>query len=113
MQGLGESAALLTDPTAELSESRFQLFDRVIEALDAAAAAAGLLIVIDDLHWADVPSMRLLHYVAAAVPDSRILLLALYRSREAARYAEWAEVMRAIRRERAARQLTLPGLAAP
>ncbi len=91
--------------------SRFQLFDDVVNVLRAASADDGLLVVIDDLHWADVPSMRLLQSVAAAVPDCRIFVLALYRGRDASRHADWASTLHAIGRERAVSQLTLGGLA--
>jgi hypothetical protein len=77
-----------------------------------AAAERGLLLVLDDLHWADVPSVRLLQALAAAAADSRLLVVGLYRSRETFRYAELADMLRAIMRERATSLVTL-GVLAP
>ena len=49
----------------------------------AAAAPAGLLLVLDDLHSADEASLALLQFVAREVRSMRLLLLATYRDVEA------------------------------
>lgn len=36
--------------------------------------------VIGDLHWSDVPSMRLFQCAASAVADTRLLLVGMYRA---------------------------------
>ncbi|MGH3715687.1 MAG: ATP-binding protein, partial [Micromonosporaceae bacterium] len=108
LRALGESGSVLVD--AGGSQSRFQQFDDVVALLRTSAADRSLLVVIDDLHWADVPSLRLLQSVAAAVPEDPILVLGLYRGREVARYPEWADALRATERERAVSRLTLGGL---
>jgi predicted ATPase len=51
---------LITSGTAADNASRFRLFADVVEVLRAACAERGLLVVLDDLHWADIPSLRLL-----------------------------------------------------
>lgn len=94
LRGLGHSGSPLADLAGDASGSRFAQFDAVVELLRDAAGDQGLLIVVDDLHWADVPSMRLLQSVAFAVPDCRIFLLGLYRGRETTRYVEWARCAR-------------------
>jgi predicted ATPase len=69
LRELGESGSALLDPVDPAvgeAGSRFQLFDDIVETLRAAAAENGLLLVLDDLHWADVPSVRLLQALAAA-----------------------------------------------
>jgi tetratricopeptide (TPR) repeat protein len=47
-----------------------------------AATQAGLLVVLDDMHWADRASVRLLTHVAEDLASSRVLLLVNYRSTE-------------------------------
>jgi DNA-binding CsgD family transcriptional regulator len=111
LRRLAHSESLLGDPAADESGSRFRVFDRVVEVLRTASVERGLLVVIDDLHWADVPSMRLLQSVAAVVADCRMLVLGLYRGQEAFPYAEWADVLRAVERERATARVILGGLA--
>ena len=45
-----------------------RLYDAVADLLAAAAADSPLLVVLDDLHWADASSLRLLAHVASAEP---------------------------------------------
>ncbi|MEV6866349.1 BREX system ATP-binding domain-containing protein [Streptosporangium subroseum] len=111
LRDVGKPGFPLLDPAVGEARSRFQLFDDVIEVLRTVSEERGLLVVLDDLHWADVPSMRLLQAVASAVADSRLLVVGLYRGRETFPYAELGGVLRAILRERAAAQVTLGGLA--
>ncbi len=43
-----------------------------------------VLVVLDDLQWADAPSLRLLGFLARALTGSRVLLVGAYRDAEAA-----------------------------
>jgi DNA-binding SARP family transcriptional activator len=43
-----------------------------------------LLIVVDDIHWTDVPSAQLLRHLARTVPAGRIFLVVTYRDRSEA-----------------------------
>jgi len=114
LRELGGLDSLLLDPVGGEEGSRFHVFDDVVALLRAAAAEGrGLLLVLDDLHWADVPSMRLPQAVAAAVADSQLLVVGLYRGSEAFPYAELAGVLRAVQRERATAHVVLGGLAPP
>src|SRR5205823_4984974 len=47
---------------AEAADERFRLFDAVTTAIRRASAAAPQLVIIDDLHWADDGSLRLLEF---------------------------------------------------
>jgi len=58
---------------------RQALFYRVRETVEAAAADGGLVLVIDDVHWADEASADLLSYLLEAPPASTLLLVT-YRS---------------------------------
>lgn len=79
-------------PTAS-SAARFAQFEAILEQLLHAASAAPLVVVIDDLHWADTGSMRLLTFIAAAIRDARCVLVAAYRPHELAS-ADSAELAR-------------------
>ena len=113
LRELGESGSVLLDPAGGEAGSRFHLFDEVAGLLRTAAADRGLLLVVDDLHWADVPSMRLLQAVAAAAADSRLLVVGLYRGRAEFPHVELAAALREVLRERATTRLTLAGLTPP
>ena len=64
---------------------RFRLFDAVASFLgEIAATERPLLVVLDDLHAADEPSLLLLRYLAGAIGDGRILVLGAYRDTEPA-----------------------------
>ena len=51
-------------PAGRGAEGRFLVFDRVARHLCETAAGHGLLVVLDDLHWADPDSLRLLEFTA-------------------------------------------------
>ena len=62
---------------------RFRLFDAVVSFLgELAATERPLLVVLDDLHAADEPSLLLLRFLAGAIGDSRVLVLGAYRDTE-------------------------------
>jgi DNA-binding CsgD family transcriptional regulator len=63
----------------DLAAARFRAAAAAADALTAAAAAADLLIVLEDLHWADHASLFLLRELAAELPGSRLLVLATCR----------------------------------
>ncbi|SDF68959.1 Predicted ATPase [Pseudonocardia oroxyli] len=60
---------------------RFALFDAVGGFLAAAAAPAGLVLVLDDLQWADPDAVALLAHVARE-PGARLLLIGTCRPAE-------------------------------
>ncbi|SFR25944.1 regulatory protein, luxR family [Lentzea waywayandensis] len=75
---------------AHLDDSaRFAMLADAADVLVAEASAAGLLIVLEDLHWADRTSLRLLGHLATELPAARILVVATYRD------AELSELVRA------------------
>jgi tetratricopeptide (TPR) repeat protein len=61
---------------------RFVLFDTVASVLIEAARAGPLLVVLDDLQWADVPSLRLLNFLAGQVVAAPLLILGTFRDEE-------------------------------
>ncbi|WP_209306584.1 AAA family ATPase [Blastococcus sp. CT_GayMR19] len=65
--------------TADAEAARFRFVAAATEALLQAAEPAGLVVVLEDLHWADETTLRLLRHVAADVQRSRLLVVATYR----------------------------------
>jgi DNA-binding CsgD family transcriptional regulator len=86
--------------------NRFRLFDDVVEVV---TAAAPVLVVLDDLHWADAGSLRLLQALAAAIADEGVLVVGTQRPDPP---PEQAALLRAIGRDRVAAEIALPGLRA-
>ena len=65
--------------TAREAADRFRIFDKVVRHLAEAATESGLLVVLDDLHWADPDSLGLLEFAARQLAGSRLLLVGAYR----------------------------------
>ncbi|MEW9549761.1 AAA family ATPase [Nonomuraea sp. NPDC050783] len=80
----GRPAGLLGPDPGDVggAEQRFRLFEEVSELLVAEAEKSGLLVVLDDLHWADEASLRLLVYLARGMAGARLAVLAIYRDTE-------------------------------
>ncbi len=98
-----------TDPEG----ARFRLFDRVATFLQNASADRPILLVLDDLHSADAPSLLLLRFLAGILPRSQMLVLGLYRDTDVEPDSQLAEALRELRREPATRAITLTGLEEP
>jgi DNA-binding SARP family transcriptional activator len=66
-------------PPLEWEGARFRLFEAVRSFLTSAAGVRPLVLVLDDLHAADEPSLLLLQYVARGLDDSHLLVVGAYR----------------------------------
>ncbi|MEA2222811.1 MAG: eukaryotic-like serine/threonine-protein kinase, partial [Solirubrobacteraceae bacterium] len=109
---LPELAGTLGVPAqpSELSsdQARFRLFDALATLLATVAEQRPLVIVLDDLHWADASSLLALEFVARALPDIPLLAIASYRHAEAHARAELASPLGGL--ARVATRLPLEGL---
>ena len=99
-------------PPAELDPemARFRLFDAMTACLRSAAAARGLVVVLDDLHWADRASLLLLGFVAGELPDTRLLLVGTYRDVEVDRHHPLSGTLAELFRTPATSYVALSGL---
>ena len=70
-------------PTMEPDQARFRLFDSITGFFKRASEDSPVLLVLDDLHWADQPSLLLLEFVARQVDSSRFMIVGTYRDSEA------------------------------
>ncbi|MGE5327273.1 MAG: helix-turn-helix transcriptional regulator, partial [Deltaproteobacteria bacterium] len=66
------------DPTAE----KHRLFESLVRLGASFAAAHPLLVILEDLHWSDEPSLELLHFFARRIVARPILLIGTYRDDE-------------------------------
>lgn len=71
-------------PDSDPEQARFRLFDAISRALVQAAIDRPLVIVLDDLHWADTPSLLALRFLAGELGGTRLLILGTYRDVEMA-----------------------------
>ncbi len=73
---------LIPNPALPPDDERLRLFDNIARFLAALAGDTGLLVFIDDLHWADGATLSLLPYLLRNLPNERLLVLAAYRDAE-------------------------------
>lgn len=91
-------------------QARFRLFDAVTGFFSRAAQDAPRVLVIDDLQWADEPSLRLLRFVASHMDRTPILLLGTVRDDALAKDAPARPHLDALSRQRGCRNHALSGL---
>jgi DNA-binding SARP family transcriptional activator len=85
----------LTDAPApeEAETDRFALQHAAIELLRRSSTLQPLLLVADDVHWADGETLHLLRRLARAAPDARLVVVAAYRDRGEPAVAELSETL--------------------
>jgi predicted ATPase len=97
-------------PTTTPIEDRLRLFDAAVQVVLSAASERPLLVVLDDLHWADQASLVLLRHLARHIADAPILVLATLREEELPANHALDELLAMLRREAPCKRLTLPDL---
>ena len=91
-------------------EERFRLLDAVSQFLNNMAERAPVLLILDDLHWADRGTIGMMRHVARAAPGHRVLVLGAYRDVELDRQHPLADALSALRREVEYDRILLKGL---
>lgn len=100
-------------PVMEPDARHFQLLAATGALLRAAANRQPLTIVLEDIHWADMSSLRLLRFLAQEIRSARVLLVATYRDFELDREHPATPIVADIAREPNCRRITLRGLPKP
>lgn len=80
--GLGVVLPELISPPQESSTLRLQLFEAVVRLCESVTETGPLVIVIEDLHWADESTRHLLRFLVGALTEAPVLLVATYRTDE-------------------------------
>lgn len=103
---VGEHADRVADPDTE----RLLLLQGVAELLGAESRRAPMLIVLDDLHWADTATLQLLrHLVASSIP-MHVTIACTYRDTDLSRGDPLSLLLADLRREVNVTRITLKGL---
>jgi DNA-binding CsgD family transcriptional regulator len=63
-------------------EDRFRVFEDVTSTVRQAAADRGLVVILDDIHWADEASLLVLRHLALETADTHLLVFATFRDVE-------------------------------
>ena len=119
-EDLGELARLVPELTewwpglaadsGMADSARFQLFESTTRWLQDVSHQKPLLIILDDLHWADRSSLLLLEFIAREIAESGMVLAGLFRDTESAPERLLAKTMVEVSREPANQRLDLTGL---
>jgi DNA-binding SARP family transcriptional activator len=95
----------------EVEGARLRLFDSVARFITNASTARPLVLVLDDLHVADEPSLLLLRFVAGELGSARTLVVGTYRDVDPTLRDPLASTLTELAREPITRRLELGGLA--
>jgi len=106
-QRLGDlPAPQSADPDTE----RYLLYNSVVGLLDQVSDDTPLVLVLDDLQWADKPSLQLLRHVVANTTPLHLLIVGTYRHSELSSQHPLTEGLAALRRESGVSRIALSGL---
>ena len=92
------------------AQSRFRLFDAVTGFWRRASQRAPLLLIFEDLHFADATSLRLFGFLANEIDDSSLLVVGTYRDTELSRQHPLFETLAELARSSAFQRIQLAGL---
>ena len=97
--------------SADFPEARqARLFHALVQLFDALAQDRQLIVMIDDIQWADDASLRFLHFLARQIASRPVLLACAYRDEEIDNNAGLSSLVESLRREAHTRQMALARL---
>ena len=96
--------------TGDQETLRYRLFEAVLDVLTRACGQWPVLLVLDDLHWADKPSLLLLRHLLREPELGNLLVVATFRDVEVGIDHPLSEVLADVRRERSFERMKIEGL---
>jgi len=97
-------------PGGDAASERARLLDDLGALLDELAAERPLLLVLDDLQWADQPSLLAVRHLVRRRARVGMFVLGTYRDTDVSRTHPLADVLAELRRERLFERVALRGL---
>src|SRR3954447_5943715 len=94
-------------PTEDAATAQARLFEAPLELLDQLGADNGLLLTIEDLHWADRSTRAFLVYLASSLCREQVLVVATYRPDELHRRHPLRPLLAELERDARARRVEL------
>jgi DNA-binding CsgD family transcriptional regulator/tetratricopeptide (TPR) repeat protein len=85
-------------PAASSAGSQLQVFEETLALLTRHASATPLLLVLEDLHWADTSTLDLVVFLAHHLAERPVVLLATYRQGEPSSKGRMARLADGVRR---------------
>ncbi|MDQ3454751.1 MAG: AAA family ATPase [Actinomycetota bacterium] len=84
LRSLGVDPESVLAGDVESPADRFRVFEDLTEAVRGVTGASGAVVILDDIHWGDEPSLLVLRHLAQQIADTRLLLFAAFRDVEPA-----------------------------
>jgi predicted ATPase/class 3 adenylate cyclase/DNA-binding CsgD family transcriptional regulator len=97
-------------PLGDAAQARFRMFESIRQMIAGLCRREVVLIVLEDLHWADAPSLRLLEFLGPEAGGNRLLLVGTYRANELSRQHPLSNTLGALARVPHAARIHLVGL---
>jgi DNA-binding CsgD family transcriptional regulator/tetratricopeptide (TPR) repeat protein len=88
-------------------QERFRLYEAVAAFLAAIAAQGAVVLLLDDLHWADAATCDLLTHIASRLRSARLLIVGAYREGEAVENEAFVRTLAELNRRRLLGALSL------
>lgn len=104
-----ESEAGAKPLPTDASTERHRLFEAIAVLVASATQRHPLLLVLDDLHWADKPTLLLLRHVLRRTGTSHLMVLGLFRGPEVGADHPLMDLILDLRRERRFDRLLVEG----
>jgi tetratricopeptide (TPR) repeat protein len=96
--------------TLESEHARFRFFDSFTTFLKNVAHARPLVLLLDDLHWADASSLLLLQFLVQELGDAPLLIIGAYRNVELELHHPLRQALGELARESGSQTILLRGL---
>ena len=97
-------------PRLDPKQARFRLFDSIATFFKNVATTQPLVLVLEDLHWADTPSLLLLQFLAREIETAPLLLIGTFRDAEVGKADPLADALGQLVRHRYCERMPLGGL---
>jgi tetratricopeptide (TPR) repeat protein/transcriptional regulator with XRE-family HTH domain len=97
--------------SADYPEARqARLFQALVQLFDTLAQGRQLMVLVDDIQWADDASLQFLHFLARQIVNRPVLLACAYRDEELGNNQRLTSMLDSLRREPHARHMALARL---
>lgn len=91
---LSDRAGVEAPTTGDGDSDRLAVFAAIADVLERVSAETPILVVLDDMHWADRQSLQLLRHIITASRETRLLVVGTFRDTDVASGDAMTELVR-------------------
>jgi eukaryotic-like serine/threonine-protein kinase len=106
----GESSRPPPSTGESRDTERYRFFEAAVAMVSTMAGATPLVVIFDDLHWADIPTLRLLRHLVRFVGDGSVMLVCTVRDDEPRPDERREQALGELQREAIVETMRLGGL---